>query len=386
MKPTQDPVTVLFLCSYAAPYGGNFIASLLALEEGLAARGVRAVYAFPEAARARDWFVRLCADGHTLVTLDLSRGFFSRLRALCALLDRFRAAVLHVHFAEFLTAECAALLRPRLARLVLHLHSDFSGGKAPGLLGRVKRAAKRVPELLVGKKRLRKIAVGAYMARAERGCVYIHNALAPRRLTDEAMGRAEMRARLGLAETDTLVLLFGWSPHVKGADLAANAVSALRAAGRTQFHLGLVCGREYPKTRMRAWLAENSRCAGDEPWLHLLPPEEDVFRYHKASDVFCSASRSEAFSYALLEALTEGRFAVAGDVPGVRWAAEFETVAFYPAPDEQALAAAIAAAAARRAEPGAQALLAAVSARTQKEYAIGPWVEGVIAAYGLPAR
>ena len=48
-------MTVLQVCAYAAEYPGNFIRSLELLESELKKLGHDTVYAFPEAAKAREW-------------------------------------------------------------------------------------------------------------------------------------------------------------------------------------------------------------------------------------------------------------------------------------------------------------------------------------------
>jgi len=46
---------VLQICAYSARYGGNFIASLSALEKQLLAQRIQTEYLFPETAREMPW-------------------------------------------------------------------------------------------------------------------------------------------------------------------------------------------------------------------------------------------------------------------------------------------------------------------------------------------
>jgi hypothetical protein len=55
MAHTPDQHIVLHLTDYGAPYAGNFIASLSALEQFLSDRGGRMVYALPPRASERAW-------------------------------------------------------------------------------------------------------------------------------------------------------------------------------------------------------------------------------------------------------------------------------------------------------------------------------------------
>ena len=55
-------MTVLQVCAYAAPYEGNFIASLKKLGEALKSRGHKMIYAFPENAREKEWCQKLSGE------------------------------------------------------------------------------------------------------------------------------------------------------------------------------------------------------------------------------------------------------------------------------------------------------------------------------------
>lgn len=377
---TAAAQAILFLCDYQAPYGGNFIASMRKLDDALSARNVPATYLFPAGAAARDWCVSLQRLGKCVQFLPTG-GMRAQLACLLETIDARGITILHVHFGFFPLGELAALLRPRL-RLILHFHSDFSAGRAPTWKQRLRAAAKRLPEAIIGK-RLQKITVSESSARTTRDCIPLHNALACERFVAKTCGRAETRAALRLEPRDTLVLAFGWSPWIKGVDIVARAVQSLRAAGHSTFVLGVVCGREYPKERMRAFLSERAGCAGDEPWLRFLAPSEDVFAYHAASDIMASASRSETFSYALLEAICSQRPCVASDIPGVRWAKAFDTVAFFPTENADALADALLSLEAARHTPAFAERLRQSSDAAREEFALEDWVRGMLAIYGV---
>lgn len=368
--------SVLFLCWYRAPYGGNFIASMRRLSVSLRADGVRTAFVFPDTAQTRGWCAALTASGEDVRFLDERAGKPAQVRALLSLIDAVSATVLHVHFAGMDLSAFAALLRPKL-RLVWHYHSDFSAGKRPSAARRAKRALAGLAEGLIGRRRIEKITVSEAQAQKDARYRYIPNALVPERCADACLGRAETRAQLGLSETQKLALVFAWSPYIKGADVAAAAVARLRAEGHTEFVLGLVGGRDCPPARIAAYLQEKTGLSGTEDWILHLPPEEDVFRYHKASDVMLSASRSEAFSYALLEALYTGTPGVSSDVPGVQWARRYETAEFFRSEDAADCARAILHASALSETAEGQAKLSDVSGRLLAEYGIDAWTAGV---------
>ena len=376
-----DSPCILFLCDYQAPYGGNFIASLVRLDARLSARGVRTLYVFPQGAFCRDWCDRMRALGLTLIPLS-EGGTRARTRQLLSLIDEHHVTILHVHFGLFPLAERVALLR-RSLRLILHYHSDFSGGRAPNAKDRLRALGKGALERLIGERRITKVTVSEGSARTTKDCVALHNALVVERFTDECWTRERTRAACGVSEGQTFALVFGWTPLIKGVDVAAKAVRRLVAAGHEQFTLGVVCGRTVTEERMRAFLTEKAGVAPDAPWIRYLPPVEDVFRYHKASDIMISSSRSETFSYALLEALYTGRPCAVSDIPGVRWAESFDTVSFFPTEDDEALSKTLLHLDGARKAPAFQARLKDASARAQSEYAIDEWIDGMLDIYGI---
>ncbi len=372
--------SILFLCDYQAPYGGNFIASMMRLDDALHARGVQTTYLFPAGAGARMWCDAMRARGKRVQLLP-EGGMHTRLKRLLRAIDASGANILHVHFGFFPLAGLAALLRPRL-RLILHFHSDFSGGRSPTPAQRMKALCKRVPELFIGS-RLQKITVSEGSARTTGDCIALRNALAEERFAANTPGRGETRAALHVRDGETLLLVFGWSPWIKGVDVAAQAVAAVRGDGHTQFLLGIVCGRDYPQERMQNFLQERAGCTGNEPWLRFLPPVEDVFCYHKAADVMVSASRSETFSYALLEAVCMQRPCVCSDIPGVRWAAAFDTVSFFPTENAAALAHALLEVEAKRRMDAYSVRLEESARRARRDYALDDWVNGMLEIYGV---
>lgn len=380
MQGRQAVLSILFLCDYQAPYGGNFIASMMRLDEALILRHVPTCYLFPAAARKRDWCMQMEQRGKHVEGLCAS-GLYKQLRQLLSVIDETHATVLHVHFGYFPLAELAAVLRPKL-NVILHFHSDFSGGRRPGPMQRFLACCKRLPERIIGR-RLKKVTVSEGSLRTTKDCIPLRNALCETRFASTHIGRENMRAALSVAADQTLVLAFGWSPWIKGVDIAAQAVRMLHAQGATQFVLGVVCGRTYTQERMRAFLEEKTGCTGQEPWMRFLAPIEDVFSYHEAADIMVSASRSETFSYALLEAVCTGKPCASSDIPGVGWAKAFDSVRFFPTEDCDALADTLVQLDMERTTPEMAQRLQNNAAQARESYGIDGWVAGMLDLYGL---
>jgi glycosyltransferase involved in cell wall biosynthesis len=66
-----------------------------------------------------------------------------------------------------------------------------------------------------------------------------------------------------------------------------------------------------------------------------------MFALLSAADIFLSASRTEAFSYAILEAISQNVPVVASDISGTRWCLKYSKSFKYPAEDYEACADAI---------------------------------------------
>ena len=59
--------------------------------------------------------------------------------------------------------------------------------------------------------------------------------------------------------------------------------------------------------------------AGVDPhssFIKYLESTYDIFAYHKAADVYLSASRTEAFPYSVLESISQNTPLVVSDIPG----------------------------------------------------------------------
>jgi hypothetical protein len=130
--------------NYAAPYPGNFMRSMLALERALENAGSTCVFVFPAVAERFDWVNELRQAGKKV--FFATGGVVKDARLLVSLVERYRIDVLHSHFAS-----AGMLLAIRLARLacpqlgwVVHVHNHEQGrSRLKNLLKRTLVAADR---------------------------------------------------------------------------------------------------------------------------------------------------------------------------------------------------------------------------------------------------
>ena len=189
----------------------------------------------------------------------------------------------------------------------------------------------RFEDGLIGR-RMMNINVGPGMKPGPK-TVCIPNALVSERFEKECPSRDAVRGSLSLSGTDTLVLLFGWTPYVKGVDVACEAVRKIVESGHADWKLGIICGREMTTDKMPDWINGHTGLSGNEDWILCLPPTERIGDYLAASDLMLSASRSETFSYSVLEALWFGKRCVISDIPGTEWAASYPSVSVFRSGD-----------------------------------------------------
>lgn len=360
--------SVLFLCLYPAVYGGNFIPSLMALEQKLSQKGMHCVYCFPREAEGRDWFHTLQQMGKEVITIDFSQPFGKLNRAIREICKTYHVKILYTHFMDDLVTGLFSWLNPKIS-VFIHIHSDFTGGKAPSALRRIKRFLGY--RVLLG--RVKFISVSQdLVSLSPRKITWVPNALVTHRLPCPHTSREEMRAALGIAPEETLIELYGWEPEIKGVDVAVHAVRKLVEEQGIPVRLAIVCGDSMVPEKMRLWIAERTTCSGNEDYLVYWTPREDVFAFHEAADLLVSASRSEGFSYSLLEMLSLGKGCVISDIPGTRWAAAFENVSSFVSQDPEDCAAKLKTAILLHRQPNPQ-----VAQAVRDQFSIEAWTDTV---------
>ena len=366
--------TILHLTDYGAPYAGNFIASLTALESLLDSNEAKTVYVLPSRASDRVWAQEM-AQTHDVRFLKKG-GFFSYLRQVRGLLKETNADVLHehfIHFSEKLAAWFASKTCGHRVKTVLHLHNHIELPKSPLL---------RLPHMLYFR------SVSRFVCCSESVAAHIiadgvtkervrvaQNAIAFERLD---CFDSSVRASLHLPQQAKLALMFGYNYSIKGVDLAVNAVRLLREREGLPVTLAVALSSNLEQVRLRI-------CAelgvSDVPdWILLLPPREDVSSYYRMADVFLSPSRQEGFCYALVEA-AYCRTPVLASAINAQKDLALPKSAFFPPEDVEALASALLRVLSEEHTASRAQELEQAGERVRQTYALSRWAERVLAAY-----
>lgn len=365
--------SVMLLCDYRAPYKGNFVSSLLNLEKRLVEKDIDVVFVFATGAEKNNWFWELRNSGKTLEIIDFRKKKYQLLKDMQRLISKYEICILHSHFVSILVMEAFAALVPDV-KVLIHVHSDFTGGKYNW-----KNKLRDFLTYRVFAQNVRILSVSIDAAKKNPKRVkYIPNALADERIPSVHIDGKMIRESLNVCNQEILIECFGWSPWIKGLDVAVETVKRLRDKNKRQVKLAIVCGQEMASDKIRKWIDDHTSCTGNEEYICYLEPTEDVFSYHEAADILLSASRSEGFSYAILEMLGIGKRCVVSDILGVSWTKEFPSVRWFESGNTEACVASLI---------SAIDLLPNYNPTTaemvKQNYSIHRWTDGILQEYGI---
>lgn len=310
--------TLLFLCEYMGPYPGNFIPSLIALQtyvESQERENTRVIYAFPKACSDYEWAKQMSEQSHIIYYYE-SGNIKKQIAFIESIIIMEKITAVHTHFEAMDRAlMLVKILHPSLV-IIKHIHSDFSNG-----VPSKHRILKNVYHVLEEKF---KTAISVSKAMQRRNGYYVPNALATDRIPIDIQSNKDyLRNTLGFQTNDIIVITFGWSPITKGIDIACKMLDQLPDNYRDRVRLCIVSPNN---NSCKEFINELKTETKDR--ITILKPMDEVFLYHVSADVFLSASRSEGFSYSILEALAVGTPVVTSNIPGTVWSLSYENV--YP--------------------------------------------------------
>jgi len=219
--------SILHITDFGAPYPGNFLASLQALDPLLRQEGWRQIYIFPERAQKREWLARLKKQGLSIYIMPNS-ALFGRSHFIRDVARKENSYILHTHFTYNDIAASIATLLLRLmgikAKVVWHMHSPWQANNS--VPRRLKNFIKyyilgRIAQTIV-------VSEGGLQNMTTRGlpkkrAVVILNGIDIGRVTTQNRLREEIRKEFGIDETQKVILMFGRDPVIKGVDTALQA-------------------------------------------------------------------------------------------------------------------------------------------------------------------
>jgi glycosyltransferase involved in cell wall biosynthesis len=269
-------------------------------------------FAFPDGAQESTWFQSLQEAGYEVQTLPSAPPVLGSRTSVSAVKSIVRSVdpdIVHSHFGTYdvsvvrATGHVVRSHRRRKPLVLWHYRTALEEELGERSAGRVAKDWLRYRVL--GKGVTNSIAVTEALAveARERGMGDRSIAVVAGCDTDtfraDPERRRTVRAELGVGADEIMLLHLGWAWHRKGGDLLALACKELMKEGH----------------RVRAFSVGASDADIEAP-ITRLDPTDEIARYHQASDIFVSASRSEGFGNGLVEAMSCERVAVAAAASG----------------------------------------------------------------------
>lgn len=294
---------VLFYCNYSAPYAGNFICSLTALNNELQVLGIKTVFVFPIESRDCNWIDDLRKHCDCISFNDMQK--LSDAVAFNQLLVDYKIDIVHTHFVWsrfFFTANFALYLHPKI-KCFVHVHNHCWEEKS--ILTRISR------HLILNGKHF--VGCGPSVAESviERGypksrTYSLENAIDFRRL--------DVFQPISLGKgAEYKCLIYGFDYKRKGVDIAIHAIQELRVKGKKiELYIPISKNPENTIEQIKEEFEEVPN------WVHILAPRNDIATYYHACNVFLTPSREEGFCYAAVEAYYCGVPVISSDIPGPR--------------------------------------------------------------------
>lgn len=312
---------ILIMANFLAGSSGNFINSLLALADFCKSKGDGVCFLFPlrDDGTEPNWMAYIRDAGYTVYTYNNEQN--NSKEFLADLIKAEKIDLIHSHFSCMHNLLLWDEDIRRSVKILLHDHMDY-------IAGQPEKPQKQKQKKLAKRYRMYGIGVISVMKKKNRGYLtvpkhkYIPNGLTLKRNVSRSLTREEYREKLGLSENDRLCLFLGWDIYRKGVDTAIKAIRKCRESN-DNIYLGIVGFGPRPSEQkveiIEKYLGFSPFCEG----VRFLDTEEDMFALHRAADVYISASRTEAFSYGLLEAISQNVPIAVSNIPGTRWAAKY---------------------------------------------------------------
>ena len=206
---------ILQVCAYAGPAGGNFIASLSALEESMKEKGYNTIYALCETIRETAWARNLESRAkvyylpvrHARINLKT----YSILKHIFLVHD---ISIVHSHFELYDIP--VSLTAPKNVKVFWHLHDPIAGSYEKQRWSRrvlMKYLYKRLSKnaILISCSQKHANFVNG-LGMQENHVRYVPNGLDLSRIK-----------KTDITNKDNVFLIFSWDYHRKGADLAIAA-------------------------------------------------------------------------------------------------------------------------------------------------------------------
>lgn len=332
-------MNILIAADYSTPASGNFVGSLVDLGRDLRKDNHKMYFIFPESANTlseNSWIHWLENEGFKVFLTKHKTGE-EALNFLQEIIDKNNIDILHLHFGMYhnIILNHAKSLG---VKIFVHDHMEFNPQvslvkqKLYCALTSLRYRINKISILCVSKRKCNAYFFANHF--------FIPNSISFSRNVTNFATREETRNKIGLKDHQKLCLFLGWHLHTKGMDIAFKAVEKL-SKSNPNIVLGIVGHSGNPSDDSLNYIKAFTGVDPRSSFIKFLESTEDIFAYHKAADVYLSSSRTESFSYGVLEAISQNTPLVVSDIFGTAWACNYNKAFVYPAEDYNLCAGAI---------------------------------------------
>lgn len=298
-------ISCAFIASFYGPYYSNFVASMIAFEKEMQKLNNKVIYIFPQEVEKFEWIKLLNKENKSIYFLPYKPYSLSNILAIRKIFKQENINLIYSHMCGWdFTAHFAAPFTP----IIWHMRMGVNN---KGFSHKLKNFIKFK---IIGFSKVNHIASSDAVCeqinyyRPKYKCVSVPNAI--------DFDRLNVDCKVKRNNDVYTLLVFGWSPIVKGLDTVLDACEILN---RDNIKVKLIVSAQektYP------YISERYQYKPD--YINLVPPTDNVSELFSSVDCMVSASRSEGFSNSLAEAIYFGLPIVYSDIPGTSWASEFE--------------------------------------------------------------
>lgn len=293
-------MNVLQIVNLASVYPGNLMASILKLEDEIRKDG-NCFFVFPKEAEKTDWIKNWRGGGNVYFKSG------SKLRDICMLIRlcrRLDIDIIHLHFwniPDCLAIKCSKIFNRKL-EAVIHHHSMYVCSSS--------KLREKIKRMILGGNF--HIACSEGMFRCFKEWKF-----APSKVfcVNNGVDIVRLEEKEDVSWEGNNILMFSsCGCEIKGIDIASRAIWQLVEKG-VQVNLVIVCSQKQDEVEN---FIKRTLQREMPTWVRFMPPRNDVATYYSSATAFLSASRSEGFCLAVVEAAYCGCESIQSRIPGHR--------------------------------------------------------------------
>ena len=324
---------LLCIAQYAAPYEGNFIASLEALEAILCKEyKCEVAYVFPRLASSQAWIHKFMLEHRTFFTCNDVCHSYTELEKIR---EEYMPTLVHTHFDGYDLAVNKVFFNG--VKIVWHMHNHLSYVNHPlkaiyqmwCFLQHYGWQSKNVNIISVSdemkkfvEKWRKRSIYGTLFAGGGGRIHFIPNGIELSRVLNKRKPR--------ISDDKFIFLAFGGRNSQKRIDVLLEAGKELIKL-RNDFQVFITKGTDTESV-------VNNYFQGNLPsWVILKDQTEDIASLFNSVDCFISSSEHETFSYAICEASVFGLPVIQSDIAGTMWNAKNPSTRLFKVNDPLAL-------------------------------------------------